>query len=247
MTAKLLYEGHAASHAQGAPRTERDFNKRDRAIVAWLERNVGSRASVSIVELSVGDGGLSTAIAVTLPSARITGYDISEHIVEEARLNAGRWGISERIQYHVLNLDEGFHTLETSSADVVLAMDIMEHVFDVFGFIEHVCRILKPQGVLALRVPNIAYVRRRFELMLGKLPVTSSWFGTPGELSAWRERWGWDGGHLHYFTLEYLGKLFDSAGLEIREVADVGTRFEAVRKLVPTLLCGNLCVFAMRR
>lgn len=247
MTAKLLYEGHASSHAEGAPHTERDFSDRDRAIAAWLQRNVNNRSLVSLVELSVGSGGLSTAVAKALPSARITGYDISEHIVKQARLNAAKWGISERVQYHVLNLDDAFHTLETSSTDVVLAMDIMEHVFDVFGFVRHVSRILKPQGILALRVPNIAYVRRRLELMLGKLPVTSSWFGTPGELSAWRERWGWDGGHLHYFTLKFLRELLDAAGLEIREVTDPGARFETLRRLAPTLLCGNLCVFAMRR
>ncbi len=127
----------------------------------------------------------------------------------------------------------------TLSYDIVIALDIMEHVFDVFNFLENCNRILKNGGRLFIRVPNIAYVRHRMRLLFGALPITSSWFGTPGEVSAWQERYGWDGGHLHLFTIPILYKLLNGHGFLVEQCCDPGTRFSTMRTIWPTMLYAN--------
>ena len=97
---------------------------------------------------------------------------------------------------------------------------------------------------MVLRVPNIAYIRHRLALGLGELPVTSSWFGSARDLGPWRRTYGWDGGHLHYFTLPLLRRLLAEAGFEVRAVSDAGARFARIREWFPELLCGNLLIVA---
>jgi hypothetical protein len=76
--------------------------------------------------------------------------------------------------------------------------------------------------------------------------VTSSWFGPKGDLSAWRAKWGWDGGHLHFFTLPMLRALLLEFGLRPLAWRDPGARFASLRQLSPSLLAGNLAVLAER-
>ncbi len=200
-------------------------------------------------ELSVGDGGLTVAMLRGLEGVRITGVDISQGRMAVARASVERCvpeGVG-RVDFLCYNLDTEFDRLPSGGFDFVFAIDVMEHVFDVFQFAHHCRRILKPEGKLILRVPNVAYVRHRIGLLLGRLPVTASWFGPRNDMRAWRESYGWDGGHLHLFTIHSLRLLFDGAGLDIVRVGDPGARGARLRSLWPTLLCGNLCVVARAR
>ncbi len=79
-----------------------------------------------------------------------------------------------------LNLDTQFERLANENYEIVVAIDVLEHVFDPFEFVRNCFRILKPGGWLFLRVPNIAYLKHRWEILRGALPVTSSYFETPG-------------------------------------------------------------------
>ena len=216
---------------------------RERQLIDWLRQHLPTpTASWQIVELGCGEGSLSIELARTLP-ARVLGVDLVEAYVERARQRARG---ASNVEFRALNLDSELALLESNSADVVVSVDTLEHVFDVFGFVAHVARILRPGGLVALRVPNIAYLRHRVSLLSGALPITSSWFGPIGDLTAWRTKWGWDGGHLHYFTLETLSKLLRDVGLRPLGFRDPGARFERVRRFAPALLAGNLATLAQK-
>lgn len=88
-----------------------------------------------------------------------------------------------------------------------------------------------------MQVPNIAYLRRRINLLFGKLPVTSS----PDN---WKEI-GWDGGHLHYFTKKTFCRLLEECGFRIRKVIGSGL-FAKFRNFYPSLLTGDICVKAQK-
>lgn len=240
MDSKSLYSAQAASIASRIP--ERPSG-RDAAVLAAIGAHLGARRNgAAIAELSVGDGTLSVALDRAFPEAALTFVDISRpHLDALAGLLGGRG------DYVEANLDNDFARLADGAFDAVIALDILEHVFDVFGFVAHCRRVLAPGGALFLRVPNVAYAKHRLTLMAGQLPVTASWFGRPGDLAAWRQTYGWDGGHLHYFTLATLRGLLGDAGLRVVEVADPGARFERLRGLAPSLLCGNLFVVARPR
>jgi hypothetical protein len=96
-------------------------------------------------------------------------------------------------------------------------------------------------------VPNIAYIKHRIRLLRGMIPVTASWFETPEELTSWREQHGWDGGHLHLFTVPILYNLLESYGFQIEVCRDPGTRFQSLRNMLPTLLYANPLIVAKKQ
>jgi cyclopropane fatty-acyl-phospholipid synthase-like methyltransferase len=245
MKSKELYDLHSAATI-GLGSVPGQPALRNLQMTKLLRQRVESWDIVRVLELGFGDAELSRVIASALPQARITACDISKARVEDARKAAAHAGLAGRVEYRQLDFDSDLEQFPAASADVVVTIDVLEHVFDVFGFVRHLARLTRPNGLVLLRVPNLAYVKHRLTLARGGLPVTSSWFGPAGDLSAWRATWGWDGGHLHSFTLSTLDKLLRDFGLQPLAWGDPGTRFESIRRRVPALFCGNLCVLAER-
>ncbi len=201
-----------------------------------------------IAELSIGDGRLSLALLESISQLELTCLDISSSRLDlvKAMLSHASDLFSARTRFMECNFDTQFDLMPDATFDVVIALDIMEHVFDVFNFMEHCSRVLKQQGFFILRVPNVAYIRHRLSLLFGKLPVTASWFGPLGDLTSWKERWGWDGGHLHLFTIPILFGLLRHYGFSVQLIRDPGTRFETLRNLWPTLLYSNPVIIALK-
>lgn len=224
--------------------------KRDQFIIDYITRKLDvSKFSLNIAELSIGDGSLTRALIASLDKIQLTCVDISPSRIEAVKKMIEQVFPMpiEKIYFLKCNLDTQFSLLPSSNFDAVLAIDVMEHVFDVFSFVKNCHRILKGDGILLLRVPNIAYIKRRIGLLFGKLPITASWFGSKeGDLEAWQNQWGWDGGHLHFFTIAILYRLLKDYGFKIEECQDPGSRFSAIRNLWPSLLYGNQLVVARK-
>jgi 2-polyprenyl-3-methyl-5-hydroxy-6-metoxy-1,4-benzoquinol methylase len=243
---KELYDAHATRH-RPADTLRALPSARDRALSNWVVEQLGQRGRERrIVEVGAADGELSRLVARAVPQAGVLGFDIANRRVERANETAKRAGMHPRLHYTQADLEAGLPTLGDASADAVMAIDVLEHVFDVFAVASELARITRPGGSVYLRVPNIAYAKHRWTLLRGELPVTSSWFGARGSLAAWRDVWGWDGGHMHYFTKTTLTQLLTDVGLVPRQWRDPGSRYEAARCRLPGLLLGNLCVRAER-
>jgi cyclopropane fatty-acyl-phospholipid synthase-like methyltransferase len=221
---------------------------RDRFVIDDIRNTFGAQSSMNVAELSIGEGRMTATLLESIPSARLTCAEIAASRIAFVRqLIAGREKLRERMPtFEEINFDTQFDRLPANGFHAVIALDIMEHVLDVFGFVENCRRVLLPGGRLYLRVPNIAYVKHRIALVLGRLPVTSSWYETPGKLTAWRERHGWDGGHLHLFTVEILRRLLTESGMHVVTCRDPGVRFERFRSLWPAMLYSNPLLVAQR-
>lgn len=245
MDATQLYARQAQASIYHVPTSA---SSRTRDLIKLIREGlVGRPGAIRAMELGFGDGELLLELARNLQLSSLIGVDISQERIDACDLRATELPPEQRPSFRRLDLENGLSQLEPQSAELVVAIDVLEHVFDVFGFVANIARVLTKGGRLVLRVPNAAYLRRRLELLTGRLPVTASWFGPPGDLRAWRETWGWDGGHLHYFTLSTLKSLLQDAGLHVRTATDAGVRYRGLRQLAPQLLLGNLCVVAERR
>jgi 2-polyprenyl-3-methyl-5-hydroxy-6-metoxy-1,4-benzoquinol methylase len=220
--------------------------RRDAFVIEELRRITGSGQILDVVELSIGEGRLTAALLAALPRIRLTCADIAPSRLAFVRNTIDRDpALQARMPTFIeCNFDTEFAAVPTRSMDAAIALDVMEHVVDVFGFVENCRRILRPGGTLFLRVPNLAYVKHRLALLRGRLPVTASWFETPRELTAWRTRHGWDGGHLHQFTIPMLYKLLCESGFQIETCRDPGTKWSGVRDLWPSLLYSNPLILA---
>jgi len=222
---------------------------RDRFVINYL-KNFDGKANVDdIAELSIGNGALTKAMLDSINNAKLMCFDISHSRLRfvKSQLEPRLTGEStQRVSFNECNFDTQFSIVSNEQYDVVIALDIMEHVFDVFGFVNNCQRILKDRGLLIIRVPNIAYIKHRVMLLFGKLPVTASWFETPGEFSSWRLQHGWDGGHLHLFTIPIIYKLLHEYGFQVELCRDPGTKYSKVRDFWPNLLYSNPLVIARK-
>jgi SAM-dependent methyltransferase len=153
---------------------------------------------------------------------------LSPHLLQE-RL--------DKCRFFQLNANNVF-PLEDNSFDVVVAMMVMEHVFDPFHFCQEVSRILRPSGFLFINVPLISALEHRLTLLSGKLPVTSR--------ADWFEKRAWDGAHLHYFTLPLLRNLLGLYGFEVDWVRGVGKHYQ-LKTFFPTLLAKEISLRAQKR
>lgn len=251
MDQKQLYEQQILKETD-ASIPAMSLGHREKALLKWIQRNSANalaQPQVRIAELSIGDGQLSRALATAFPCLRIDCVDISPTRLEDCRLQAAAASPSmlERMRFLEVNLDTQFDQLERASYDCIVAIDVLEHLFDPFSFMRRCREILKPQGSLFLRVPNLAYFKRRLAILTGRLPVTSSWFETPGSYQSWKERHGWDGGHLHFFTIDALAWLLNGEGFQVTSWDDVGAKSGRIRRCWPGMLFGNLAIVARKK
>lgn len=134
------------------------------------------------------------------------------------------------------NLNDDF-PLPTGGVDAVIALMVVEHLFDPFHSITEVARVLRPGGWFYLNLPLVTSIRNRWRLLTGRLPNTSR--------DGWYEMREWDGGHLHYFTLRLIKRLLAESGFRDLTVHPVG-RFRWLKALRPELFCGEITLIARR-
>lgn len=189
------------------------------------------------LDLGCGDGRLA-ALAMRNYS-RVNGIDITDKRLEEARKRCIASGGPDHIgQFLTVNLNEPF-PFPDASMDAIAAISVLEHVFDVYAFVRECNRILRPDGVLVIEVPNIAYFKHRIRLLLGRLPITSSPHG-------WAEGFGWDGGHLHYFTKDAVTGLLAGEGFKVSKIVESRAPFARQRSYWVSLLAGNFLIKAVK-
>ncbi|MBD1215175.1 MAG: class I SAM-dependent methyltransferase [Dolichospermum circinale Clear-D4] len=137
-----------------------------------------------------------------------------------------------------LNLDESNLPFNDSSFDLVTMLMVLEHVFDVHHAVKEVSRVLAPSGIAVIQVPNIGYIKNRFDLLLGNLPCTSNTEKKDNKTE-------WDGQHLHYFTLSSLNNLLNQHGLAVQKVLCSG-KLNTLRSFWTSLLGADLIVIVRK-
>jgi 2-polyprenyl-6-hydroxyphenyl methylase/3-demethylubiquinone-9 3-methyltransferase len=146
--------------------------------------------------LDVGCGGGLIAEPMARLGFAVTGIDASERNIAVARLHAERIGLS--VTYESATPEE--LAARSRRYDVVLALEIVEHVPDVAEFMALAAKLVKPGGVLVAATINrtlkaLALAKIGAEYILRWLPVgTHDWnkFVRPSEMAAGLRRGGLD-------------------------------------------------------
>lgn len=132
-----------------------------------------------------------------------------------------------------------------ASFDVILLLDVLEHLVDPVPATRRFLPFLKPDGRVLVALPNVAHWQVRFRLLAGRFRYEDS-----GIL---------DRTHLHFYTRKTAAELLVRSGLEILEedvVPDVPLlRFKRhlekanyrVARLVPGLLSTEFVFVARPR
>jgi SAM-dependent methyltransferase len=90
---------------------------------------------------------------------RVTGFDVMTESVDHAR----RRGLDD-VRIHDLSLP---WPLEPDSTDVVVLLDVLEHLQDPVEVMKHVRRILKPGGGIVFTVPAYRWLYGDWDKRLG--------------------------------------------------------------------------------
>ena len=155
-------------------------------------KQLGCLKGLRFLDIGCGGGILSEPLARL--GASMIGADPSETNIEAAKLHAAQSGLS--IDYRCTTAEELSEAGE--KFDVVLAMEVVEHVADVNLFVESCAAMVKPDGLMIAATLNrtlksFALAIVGAEYILRWLPVGShSWdkFVTPNELEIAMERGG---------------------------------------------------------
>ncbi|KAB0265213.1 bifunctional 2-polyprenyl-6-hydroxyphenol methylase/3-demethylubiquinol 3-O-methyltransferase UbiG [Microvirga brassicacearum] len=147
-------------------------------------RSARSLEGLSILDVGCGGGVLSEPLARL--GARVTGLDPAPTNISVARLHAERAGLT--VDYRNETVESVVAKGETF--DIVLAMEVVEHVADVQAFVNACAKAVKPGGYLAMATLNrtaksFAFAIVGAEYLLGWLPKgTHEWekFVRPDEL-----------------------------------------------------------------
>jgi len=54
--------------------------------------------------------------------------------------------------------------------DIIIAGEIIEHIYNTYKFLEECSRIIKKGGFLILTTPNLCSFKNRLKVLFGKLP-----------------------------------------------------------------------------
>lgn len=138
--------------------------------------------------LDIGCGGGLLSEPMTRLGAQVTGIDAAEKSIGVAQVHAARSGLS--IDYRCVP-PEDFDLLGKAGFDVVLCMDVIEHVADLDAFLKVAAGFVQPGGAMAFSTVNrtlksLAMAKVGAEYLLRWLPVgTHDWrkFVRPSQLA----------------------------------------------------------------
>lgn len=172
-------------------------------------------------------------------SVRIVGFDWSSAALDQARARG--------VPVARASAEEGGLPLASSSVDVVIMSELIEHLVDPDNALDEALRVLVAGGTLLLSTPNLAAWYNRVLLGLGIQPLFTEVslrgiYGRPGTDVV---------GHLRIFTRRALLSLLRAMGFVDIRIAgapyhDVPRPFRPLDRLfchVPSL-ASNLLVVA---
>lgn len=108
--------------------------------------------------------------------------------------------------------------VEAGSIDILLCLDVLEHLVNPWETLRRLVTLLSPGGVLVASIPNVRYFR-----VLLSLIVHGRWdYSDDGVL---------DRTHLRFFTRKTAIELIESAGLSVDQVAAHNTHRDSWKYL----------------
>lgn len=214
-----------SSFIEPTPETGRMFEAGGRyAVVADSLRREPLKCRRIIAELGCGEGDKLIFAKEKLDFAKAVGVDL-------CFANKVIRGKGE-CEFYAANLNHNW-PFKDNEVDVLVAMMLLEHLFDPFESFREIKRVLSPAGRAFINLPLVTSFKNRLRLLFGRIPVTSVPY------RRWQSEGHWDGFHLHYFTLSSIHDLAASAGLKIVHITSVG-RFHRAKNLLPSLLSNEI-------
>ena len=107
------------------------------------------KPGMHVCEIGIGEGYLLLLLSLSRLNLKVTGIDISEHLIRKLAALKDRLGID--LLKH--DISKPINEDMWQRFDVVFALDVLEHIEDLEKAIENINRLLKPNGLLIATLP----------------------------------------------------------------------------------------------
>jgi O-antigen biosynthesis protein len=195
---------------------------RPEVIEALIKNNIPTG---KVLEIGCAGGATGKNLKERLPVQSYVGIDISPEAADIAKRYLDRV-IVANIEKTDLASEHG---LKPGEFDLLLALDVLEHLYDPWDILAELSFYVKPGGYVVASLPNVQNISVVQDLIKG------SWqYQDAGIL---------DATHLRFFTLEASRKMFSGAGLTIKSIEHVinpSLDLEKVKESGNKYLQGNL-------
>ncbi len=111
----------------------------------------GLPSEASILDAGSGMGQYSWRMSRMGPGWKITGTDINSEQIEDCTAFFRKTGLSERVSFRIADLT-GFR--EPGSYDLILSVDVMEHILEDEKVFRNFFESLKTDGTLLISTPS---------------------------------------------------------------------------------------------
>jgi 2-polyprenyl-3-methyl-5-hydroxy-6-metoxy-1,4-benzoquinol methylase len=166
--------------------------------IARRERLTGKK----VVEVGCARGVSGQKLKALVGAELYVGVELDVAAAEQARTVLD--------QAHVANIEKTSPSdigIELGQFDLLVAIDVLEHLYDPWETLAAWAAVLKPGGKLLLSIPNVQNIKVIARLIAG--------------LWEYEEEGLLDATHLRFFTLKSLISLLSGAGLELTQLHSV--------------------------
>lgn len=186
----------------------------------WVERSQNLKSSLCLLDIGCGKGQFLFDVTGALRKKHQADFKRIA-VVDLIRADGGLLGqISPAPEFFQQSVDGQKLPFEDASFDFVSCNHVLEHVFETEKFLREIRRVLKPNGLAVVSVPNCAAWMNRLAFLFGGPPLGSE-VGTesitygfwPGFLQDRLKQFE-PSGHIRDFTPRSLAGLTTACGLQ---------------------------------
>jgi 2-polyprenyl-3-methyl-5-hydroxy-6-metoxy-1,4-benzoquinol methylase len=156
---------------------------------------------VRVLDAGCGNGAFSKLLHDQYGSA-VVGCDLSESGIALARENA------PSCRFEMLSLYDSFVASFGTHFDLVVSIEVVEHLYDPRTFVTRVREALTPGGVFVLTTPYHGYLKNLMVAASGKCDAHYNPLNK--------------GGHIKFWSRPTITKLLESAGFSVERISGVG-------------------------
>jgi 2-polyprenyl-3-methyl-5-hydroxy-6-metoxy-1,4-benzoquinol methylase len=179
-----------------------------------------------VIELGCGDGGTLAWLKASGQALHTTGMELCAMPASLARTQVD----------HVIegNIELTIKDVLHESCDLVLCLDVLEHLVDPWTVVQELYAILRPGGSIIISLPNV----RNYRVVLPLL-FNGTWrYQKDGIM---------DHTHLRFFSREGAEKILTQNGFIIKDSADNGLqprrKLETWKAVLARTPLRDFCVF----
>jgi 2-polyprenyl-3-methyl-5-hydroxy-6-metoxy-1,4-benzoquinol methylase len=153
-----------------------------------------------ILELGCGNGSFAGLLAAK--GYEVSAMDLSESGTEIARV------AYPNVSFRKASVYEDLSEIWGRPFDAVIALEVVEHLYDPRLFLRRVAACLGKEGTLILSTPYHSYVKNVAVAVSGRFDRHFNPL--------------WDGGHIKFWSKATLGRLLSEAGFQVERWEGAG-------------------------